>query len=79
MSNVKIKLNSAGIIELLKSPEISGAVNSAGSAILNNLGAGYTIDSRAGKKRHICRVAAESNEAKRDCYKNNTLLKAVHK
>lgn len=42
MSNdVKIKLNSAGIQELLKSPEIQGAVSEVCERIAQNAGSGY--------------------------------------
>ena len=78
MSNdVKIKLNSAGIQELLKSPEIQGAVSEVCGRIAQNAGSGYSSNVQIGKRRSVGRVYAGSKKAIRDNYKNNTLYGTV--
>ena len=79
MSNVKIKLNSKGVQELLKSPEITRAVEAAANIVLRNAGDGYETNNRLGKYRSISRVYPVTKKAKNDTYKNNSLLKALHK
>ena len=79
MSNdVRIKLNSKGIQELLKSPEISAAVQEVCERIKTNAGSGYGSNVQTGKKRAVGRVYAATRKALSDNYKNNTLLKAMH-
>lgn len=73
----KIKLNEAGIVQMLKSPEISAAVDAVASAKAAALGDGYTINSRAGKKRWNARIVAESPDAIQENLEKNTLVKAV--
>lgn len=72
-----VKLNSAGIRELLKSAEIQSVCKEQASNIANRCGAGYESDVRAGKNRAVAEVKAVTYAAKRDNLKNNTLLKAV--
>ena len=46
-------------------------------AIANRAGTGYTVSTYTGRSRVNASVGATSEEALRDNYENNTLLKAV--
>lgn len=77
MSNVKIKLNSAGVRSLLKSTEMQGVLTEHATAIRQRTGDGYEQDIHVGQNRANAMVKATTYKAKRDNLKNNTLLKAV--
>ncbi|HFI0042628.1 TPA: hypothetical protein ACGO8N_001180 [Streptococcus suis] len=77
MSNMRFKLNRAGVRELLKSPEMQAALTDKANGIRNRAGDGYESDIFVGKTRANAMVYAHSFTAKRDNKKNNTLLKAV--
>lgn len=77
MSNVKIELNSAGIQELLKSPEIKGYCEELAHGVASRAGSGYEVDSMVGKTRANAMVKAATFKAYRDNLENNTLLKAL--
>ena len=77
MSNLKIKLNSAGVQNLLKSSEMQNVLSEHATAIRQRAGDGYEQDVYVGKTRANAMVKATSFKAKRDNMKNNTLLKAV--
>lgn len=79
MSDFKVKLISAGVRQLLQSPEVEGYVREACEAVEDRAGSGYGHNVVKGKKRNVGRVYAFTDEAIRDNYKNNTLLKALHK
>lgn len=78
MNDVRIVLNSKGIKELLKSQEISDTVAEVAKTVQNNAGSGYGSNVQTGKNRAVGRVYTATATAKRDNYKNNTLLKALH-
>ena len=77
MANMKFKLNSGGVRELLKSQEMQSVLNEKATGIKNRCGEGYTQDVYVGKNRANAIVKAETYQAKRDNLKNNTILKAV--
>lgn len=77
MSNLKIKLNSQGVRELLKSPEIAEACRAQAAAVAGRAGSGYDVEQRSYPERTGYVVSAETEEARRDNLKNNTLLKAL--
>lgn len=79
MSNVRIKLDSAGIQSLLKSSEIGAVVDEITDTVKNRCGDGYETANRPGRRRYIGEVIAATYRARRDNSKNNTLLKALHK
>ena len=66
MSDVKFKLNRAGVAELMK------------SAPMQNVLSQYVKDIHVGKNRANAMVSAKTYKAKKDNMKNNTLLKAVN-
>ena len=79
MSKVRIVLNSAGIQAFLKSGVVSELVSEYGANVAARAGSGFESDTRTGKYRAICRIKPTTKKALRDTYRNNTLLKALHK
>ena len=77
MSKVKIELNDAGFIELLKSQEITDAVKEVADQVAARAGDGYATDVYQAGTRVIASVYPETEEAMKDNLENNTLLKAV--
>ncbi|NQP34764.1 hypothetical protein HO921_10470 [Streptococcus suis] len=77
MASMKFKLNSAGVRELMKSPEMQAVLTDKANGIRNRAGDGYESDIYVGKTRANAMVYADSYQAKRDNKKHNTLLKAV--
>lgn len=79
MGAVKFKPDSAGIQALLKSEEVSTLVSEYGAQVAANAGDGFESDTQNGKYRAICRVKPATQKALRDTYRNNALIKALHK
>lgn len=75
--NVEIKLNSAGIQELLKSSGIAATCEAQASAVASRAGEGYVVEQRNYPERTGYVVKADTAEAVNDNLKNNTLLKAL--
>jgi hypothetical protein len=74
---VEIKLNSTGVRELLKSPEIQAACMDEALKVAGRAGGGYEAQTRSYPERSGAAVVAGTEEAKRDNLRNNTLLKAM--
>ena len=73
-----VELVSAGVRELLRSPEIQSNINEVAEAVARRAGEGYeAVPGTKGKTRANVRVQAGTPEANRDNKKNNTLLKAL--
>lgn len=86
MSKTRIVLNGAGIMALLNSAEVQGALLQLGEgaqARANGMsttpGAKYHAVAVKTPGRGIVRVSAENREGVRDNLKNNTLIKALMK
>ncbi|HEP6414622.1 TPA: hypothetical protein VC788_000940 [Streptococcus pyogenes] len=77
MSKFKLKLNKAGVAELMKSSEMQQVLTTKATAIRERCGDGYAQDIHVGKNRANAMVSAKTIKAKKDNSKNNTLLKAV--
>ncbi|NCC60988.1 MAG: hypothetical protein EOM12_08590 [Verrucomicrobiae bacterium] len=77
MSKWKIKLNSAGVRELLKSQEMQAVITKKASGIRTRCGDGYNQDIYVGRNRANAMVWAETYEAMKENAENNTILKAV--
>lgn len=77
MSKVKVELNSAGVRELLKSPEVMQACKEQADKVAQRAGDGYKVEQRSYPERTGYAVVAGTPEAKRDNLKNNTLQKAL--
>lgn len=76
MSKVKFKLNRGGVRELLRSSEATSVCEQYARAIQSRAGAGYEVSTYVGPNRANASVFAATDEARRDNYNNNTLLKA---
>ena len=77
MSKIKIVLNRKGVRELLKSQPIADACGEQAEQVKARAGEGYEVRQRNYPERTGYAVIAETDEAKRDNLKNNTLLKAL--
>jgi len=77
MSRVKFELNRAGVRDLLRSPEAAGVCKSYAVAVRGRAGDGYEVTTYTGRNRANASVHAETHEARKDNYENNTLLKAL--
>ena len=77
MGKVQVELNSEGVRELLRSPEMAAICQAQARAIAGRAGNGYSVSTYTGTTRVNASVMAETQEAIRDNLKNNTLLKAV--
>ena len=71
------KINRQGVSELMKSTSMQSVLSEKAKAIAGRCGSGYETDIYIGKTRANASVGAKTKKAKRDNYKNNTLLKAV--
>ena len=77
MSKLKIKLNSKGVKELLKSEDITQTCIEQAEAVRQRAGDGYAMERRTYPERTGCIVYTDSVKAMTENLKNNTLLKAL--
>lgn len=77
MPKTKIVLNSAGVREMLKGPDMQALLLERAQAISERAGSGYETDVFVGRNRANASVFASDPEAVKDNMKNNTLLKAL--
>lgn len=78
MSNIlKFELNRNGVRELLQSSEIQAIIKQHASAKASQAGSGYAYDVKVGKSRAYANIYAETEEAKKDNFANNTLEKVI--
>lgn len=74
MSKVKVKVNYAGVGELLRSSEVRSMLKrEAGKRAPD----GCEVDVYVGQNRANARITAVTDEARRENYRSNTLLKAI--
>ena len=73
----KVELNSAGVVELLKSAEMAAICKGYADGIAMRAGTGYTVSTYTGRTRVNASVRCATDEAWRDNLENNTLIKAV--
>ena len=74
---VTVNLNRAGVREMLKSQEMQNICAEHASAVMQRCGTGYEMDTYVGQNRVNAQVTANTYQAKADCMRNNTLLKAL--
>lgn len=80
MSKTKIKLVQANVkSELLKGEEVKEYCEKIAKDVASSAGEGYEVNTFTGRNRINVGISPVTSEAKRDNYKNNTLLKAVSK
>lgn len=77
MSKVKIVLNKKAVKSLLKSKEMKVCLEAEASKIKARAGKGYGSDSFVGKTRVNVAVYPITEDASKECYENNALLKAL--
>lgn len=77
MANVEVKLNTSGVRELMRSPEMKNICEEYANKALGRLGSGYIVTTYTGRNRVNASVYAESYEAKRENMQHNTILKAI--
>jgi hypothetical protein len=77
MSKVKFELDRGGVRELLRSQEALNVCKGEAIAVQGRAGEGYEVTTYVGKNRVNASVHAETYEARKDNYDNNTLLKAL--
>lgn len=77
MSKVKFELNREGVRELLRSSEAMNVCRGYADQIRSRAGDGYEVTTFTGRNRANASVHAETYEARKDNYDNNTLLKAM--
>lgn len=76
MAKLRVKLNSKGVRELLKSKEILGVCVELAQDAAKRAGTGYEADNGfVGKTRASARVKPATFAARQDNLRNNTLLK----
>lgn len=64
--------------EVMKAGFTAQLIAETANEIANKAGSGYEASSTIGRKRALGMVWAETAEAKKDDYENNTLLKAAY-
>lgn len=75
MSKLRVELNSAGVRELLRSPELRALVEKHARAARQRAGDGYEV--YTAHTRVVALVGTATGAAEADNLKNNTLLKAL--
>ena len=78
MSKVKIELNSAGINELLHSPEIKAALLECGNAAAGRAGDNFAAEAFEMPTRSVVRVSPINRAGALQNSEENTLLKALY-
>lgn len=77
MAKLRFELNTKGVIELMKSPEMLTVCKQYADRAQASLGEGYVVTTYPGKTRVNASIYAESYEAKKDNLENNTILKSL--
>lgn len=77
MNRLKVKLNSSGVREMLKSAEMQNLLAERAQEITNRLGDGYAADPYVGKNRANVSIRPGTAKAFRETYKENSILKAL--
>ena len=77
MAKVDFELNINGLRELMKGPEMQAALQEAGDAVASSAGGDYGVRVHVADYVAIANVFPDSQEAAKDNYENNTLLKAL--
>ena len=75
--NVEIELNSAGIREMLLSPEMQALLGELAAGVAGRAGPGYASDTYLTGGRAVASAYAETSAAIRDNLENNTLLRSI--
>lgn len=80
MNNFYIKLDYRGLNEMRNSDGMKKVIQSYCERVAQNAGGdGFATDVITGRRRAVGEVRTVTEAAARDCFKNNKLLKALHK
>ena len=74
---MKIELNSPGIREMLRSPEMQALLKEHADEVAGRASTGYASDSHLTGGRAVASAYADTREAVRDNLDNNTLLRCL--
>lgn len=77
MAKVKFKLDINGLRQLMKSGEMQSYLDSMGAKVASQAGDGYGYRTHVADYVAITNVFPDSEEAAKENYENNTLLKAL--
>lgn len=77
MSKVRVKIDKAGVGELLRSEEVVAMLRGVAESRAAKLPAGYGVNVYIGRNRANAEIRAETNEAWRDNVENNTLVRVI--
>ena len=79
MNKFKFELDKSGVKSLLLGDEMQSVLNDYGQRVASNTGksSDYEVDVKAFNTRASVRISCNSEKAKSDNLKNNTLLKAL--
>lgn len=77
MSNVRIELNSEGVKQLLKSPEMEGICRNLAEGIASSAAGNYEVSTYSGRNRVNASVYTADRETLQENLDGNALLKAL--
>lgn len=77
VKGLRIKINKAGVVALLTSPEVYADLTSRGNAIAEAAGNGVEVQTTRNKDRVVVFVRTETYEAKKDEAENRSLTRAI--
>ena len=77
MSKYKVKLNKAGVRQLLYSKEIEDTLVGYANQKQQKLGPNYNVQTRQGVSRTVAIISTHKKEAIQDNLDNNTMLKVM--
>lgn len=77
MSKITIKLNRAGVRELLRSHEMGELLTERAAEIADRCGAGYAHDRKLTPSRVVASVFTDDDAAKKENAEQNTILRSL--
>lgn len=77
MSKLKFELNKEGVRQLMRSSEMMAVCESYARKAHKELGTGYKVDKYVGTNRVNVSVAADTQSAREENSKKNSILRAV--
>lgn len=77
MSNMKFKLNGAGVSELLRSPEMQAILEEKGKVVADGAGEGFELKMSPGQTRASATISTTDIRSMARNKKHNILLKAM--
>ena len=77
MSKFDFVLNEAGVRQLLKSNEVKSTIGDIARQISSSAGEGFNVEIHTGEKRAYANVIPVTEQAQREVYNHNVLVKAL--